>query len=111
MRVRGIETIGAHQAYVVVAVIDGDEPEELSFDTRTGLLLRRAWTIPTAAGKSPFQIEYDDYRDVGGVKIPFVLRMNPAGPRTEIGTSSTLRIEKVKLGAPIDNRLFTKPEP
>lgn len=57
MRVRGIETIGAHQAYVVVAVIDGDEPEELSFDTRTGLLLRRAWTIPTAAGKSPFQIE------------------------------------------------------
>jgi len=55
-------------------------------------------------------MDFDDYRDTGGgVKIPFVIRMNPASQRTELGTSSTLRVEKVQNGVAIGEARFTKP--
>jgi len=110
VEVRGIEAVGARQAYVVVGFLEGDTPERLYFDTQTGLLLRRAVSLPTAVGQSPFEMDFDDYRDTGGgVKIPFVIRMNPASQRTELGTSSTLRVEKIQNGVAIDEARFTKP--
>lgn len=112
MEVTGIEKVGTRQAHVVVAFPEGDTPERLYFDTQTGLLLRRAWYLPTAAGPSPYEVDFEDYRDGGGgVKIPFVIRMNPAAQRTELGTGSTLRVEKVQNGVAIDDSRFTKPQP
>jgi hypothetical protein len=35
-----------------------------------GLLLRRLEYIETALGLNPTQVDYADYRDSGGVKIP-----------------------------------------
>ena len=111
MEVRAIEKVGARDAYVVVGYPEGDTPERLYFDAQSGLLLRRAVYLPTAAGPSPFEMDFDDYRDEGGVKIPFVIRMNPASQRTEIGTSSTLRVLKVQTNVAIDDARFTKPQP
>ncbi len=112
MSVRGVESVGRRQAYVVLGVLEDDTPEQLYFDTQTGLLLRRATFMRTPLGDSPFEIDFDDYRDAGGgTKIPYVVRMNPAGPRTELGTSSTLRIEKIRNGVSIDDSRFVKPQP
>jgi hypothetical protein len=55
-------------------------------------------------------VEFDDYRTTGnGVKIPFVIRMSPAGPRTELAPVSTLRITSVKDNVPLDDAKFAKP--
>jgi hypothetical protein len=55
-------------------------------------------------------MNFDNYHDAGGVKIPFLIRMNPASQRTEIATSSTLRVTKVQTNVPIDNARFARPQ-
>jgi hypothetical protein len=110
MTVRGIERINGRDAYVVVGVPPGDAPERLYFDTQAGLLLRRVTVLPTPVGDSPFQTDFDDYRDTGsGVKFPFLIQMNPATARTELAPSATLRVTKVEDNKPIEDAKFVRP--
>ena len=112
MTVDGIARVNGHDAYVVIGTPAANTPERLYFDTQTGLLLRKWTYVDTASGRSPYQLDFDDYRNTGsGVKIPFVVHMSPAGPRTEIEPTSTLRITSVKDNTPIDNAKFVKPMP
>ena len=73
------------------------------------MLVRKLTVLPTSVGESPFQVEYEDYRDAGnGVKLAFVIHMFPATPRTELGVASTVRIQKVEENVPIEaNYVFT----
>ena len=110
--VRGIEKVNGRDAYLVVGVPQGDKPESLYFDTQTGLLLRKQTVLPTPIGDSPFQMDFEDYRDTGsGVKVPFVIHMNPANARTELAPNATLRVTKVEDNVAIDNAKFAKPAP
>jgi hypothetical protein len=110
LTVRGIETVNGRDAYLVVGIPHDDKPESLYFDTQTGLLLRKQTVLPTPIGDSPFQMDFEDYRDTGsGVKIPFVIHMNPANPRTELAPDATLRITKVEDNTAIDSAKFVKP--
>jgi hypothetical protein len=112
LNVTGTDTINGRMAYVVTGALANDTPETLYFDAQSGLLLRKSSYLMTAAGRSPFQVDYDDYRDTGsGVKIPFVIHMTPADMRTEIDTTSTLRVTAVKDNAPLDSAIFVKPQP
>jgi hypothetical protein len=57
-------------------------------------------------------MDFDDYRDTGsGVKIPFLVRSSPAGPRTELATTSTLRVTSVRDNVAIDAATFATPAP
>jgi photosynthetic reaction center cytochrome c subunit len=110
MTVKGIEKVNDHDAYVVIGVPQGDSSEWLYFDTQSGLLLRKVTVLPTPAGNSPFQMDFDDYRDTGsGVRFPFLIQMNPATPRTELAPNATLRVTKVQDNAPIEDAKFAKP--
>jgi len=110
MRVDGIEHVNGHDSYVVTGVPAANTPEKLYFDTQTGLLLRKSTYIDAMSGRSPYQVDFDDYRNTGsGVKIPFVVRMVPATPRTELSTRATLRITSVKDNVPIEGAKFAKP--
>ena len=111
LTVSGVEKVRDRDAYVLIAYPPDDSPERLYFDRDTGLLLRKQTVLPTPLGDSPFQVDYEDYRDAGnGVKLPFVIQMLPATPRTELGVASTVRIQKVEENVPIDNGKFTKPQ-
>src|SRR5262249_41988492 len=46
-------------------------PVEMYLDTQTGLPVRMVRYEASALGLNPMQIDYSDYRDVAGVKIPF----------------------------------------
>ena len=107
LNARGTAKVGDHDAYVLVGTPKGDERERLFFDTKSGLLLRKITVMPTPAGNSPTQIDYDDYRDTGsGVKIPFVIRVS-----SPPDNSVTTRVQKVQDNAPIDGSKFAKPAP
>ena len=111
MQVEGVENLNGHDAYVVTAQPQGERAERLYFDVQTGLLLRKWSSLPTPVGDAPFQVNYDDYRDTGsGVRFPYLITMNPAGPRLEPSTSVTIRVTKVQDNAPLDSSKFTKPE-
>lgn len=108
--VRGIEKVNGRDVYVVVGVPQGDKPESLYFDTQSGLLLRKQTVLPTPIGDSPFQMDFEDYRDTGsGVKFPFLIHLSPSTPRTELAPNATLRVTKVEDNVAIDNARFAKP--
>ncbi len=111
LEVSSIEKVNDHDAYAVVGTLPDNTTETLYFDTQTGLLLRKITTLPTVVGRSPFEVEYDDYRDTGsGVKIPFLVRSIPGYPLGATTSRLTIRVEKVQDNAPLDDSKFVKPE-
>jgi hypothetical protein len=54
----------------------------VEFDAKTGLIHRISYDTMQAAGPPIYSEDiYDDYRDVGGVKIPFKITINQGGRR------------------------------
>ena len=97
--------IGTMAAYLVVGVPADDLPEQLFFDVETGLLVRKETAIATAFGDYAIQTEYEDYRDVGGVKVPYIVRVVGVSP----ADSMTTYVEKVELNPTVDSARFVKP--
>jgi len=103
MRVRGTEKVGDREAYVVVGQREGKPPIQLFFDQQSGLLLRLVRYGETALGQLTTQIDYADYRDAGGVKIPY--RWTLARPSGRF----TIQVNEVKENVPVDDAKFVKP--
>lgn len=103
MRVPGTEKVGDLEAYVVVGQREGKPPIQLFFDEQSGLLLRLVRLGETALGQMPTQIDYADYRDAGGVRIPY--RWTLARP----GGRFTIQVIEVKENVPVDDAKFVKP--
>lgn len=103
-RVTGKETIEGHEAWSVVALIDEHTRQRLWFDATTGLVLRRVVTIDSPVGRIPTQTDYDDYRDVAGVKVPFTVRVSG------VNGGSTRKYTSIELGAPVDEKVFAQPK-
>jgi photosynthetic reaction center cytochrome c subunit len=103
LRVRGTEQVGEHEAYVVVGQREGKPPIRLYFDEQSGLLVRLVRFGETALGWLPTQIDYADYRDTNGVKIPY--RWTLARPSGRF----TIQVTEVKQNIPVDEAKFAKP--
>jgi photosynthetic reaction center cytochrome c subunit len=103
MRVRGTEKVGDHEAYVVVGQREGKPPIQLYFDQQSGLLVRMVRFGETALGWLPTQIDYADYRDTDGVKIPY--RWTLARPSGRF----TIQVSAIKQNVPVDDAKFVKP--
>ena len=103
MKLQGTEKIGDHDAYLVVGQREGRPPIRLYFDEQTGLLVRMVRYGETALGRLPTQIDYADYRDTDGVKIPY--RWTLARPSGRF----TIEVSEVKQNVPVDDSKFAKP--
>jgi len=103
VQVRGTEKIGDHDAYFLVGRRGEKTPLRLYFDAQSGLLLRLIRYGETPFGRMPTQIDYADYREVGGVKIPY--RWTLARP----GGRFTIQLTEVKQNVPVDDAKFAKP--
>jgi hypothetical protein len=102
-RVVGRQKVGEQEAYVVSATTPEGGTERLFFDTQTGLLLQRYFEVKTPLGSFPFQIRYEDYRQVDGVTLPFALHWSRPG------ISWSRKITEVKHNVPVDDARFTRP--
>ena len=103
LRQEGTEKIGDQDTYVVVGQREPKPPVRLYFDRQSGLLLRLERYGETALGWMPTQIDYADYREIGGVKAPY--RWTLARP----GGRFTIQLSDVKQNIPIDDAKFIKP--
>ena len=103
MQVHGKEKIGDHEAYLVVGQRAGKPPIQLYFDEQSGLLVRMLRFGETALGQMPTQIDYADYRDADGVKIPY--RWTLARPSGRF----TIQLSEVQQNIPVDDGKFVKP--
>ncbi|HKY44630.1 MAG TPA: hypothetical protein VJM50_16185 [Pyrinomonadaceae bacterium] len=77
--------------------------EKLFFDVENGLLLR--WDMARRReDRTVFvKIHFDDYRDVGGVKLPFKLRF------AFEQFNFNVQVDEVEPNIPIDDAIFRKP--
>ncbi len=64
-------TINDRDVQVVQGTGAGGSLATLYFDSETGLLVRFLRYSESVVGRTPTQIDYSDYRDVGGIKMPF----------------------------------------
>ena len=94
--------IDGREIYVVSASTAENGREQLFFDTQTGLLIRRVASTPTVLGNFQYQVDYADYKDFGGVKLPTTIRY--AMPNI----SWTRKVLDVKNNAAIDDAKFGK---
>ncbi|MEA2162262.1 MAG: photosynthetic reaction center cytochrome c subunit [Thermoanaerobaculia bacterium] len=105
-RVVGKETVDGHEAWIVGSPIDEHSRQRLYFDAATGLVLRRVVTVDSPVGRLPTQTDFEDYRDVAGVKVPFTVRVASING----GQSSTRKYTSIELGAPVDEKVFVAPK-
>lgn len=103
----GKEKIGDRDTFVVAATSPEGAREKFYFNTGTGLLLRRHIEEPTLFGWFPLDINFEGYREVGGVKIPFVVRLSSAGGAWGVRTS--YMVLEVRQNVPIDDEKFDHP--
>jgi len=59
--------------------------------------------METALGKNPAQVDYTDYKEADGIKIPYQWTLaRPNG-------AFTIHIDQVQQNVPIDAKLFEPP--
>ncbi len=97
------ERIDGHDTYLVTGQTEGQLPLRLYLDRESGLLLRLIRYAETPLGRNPTQIDYADYRDADGVKVPF--RWTLARP----GNRFTIQVEQVQQNVPVDDAKFPVP--
>lgn len=106
MAVLGKEKIGDREAYVVEALSLDNKTEKLFFDQESGLLLRRTVFTEIKLGLDPELTDYEGYREVGGVWLPFIVRVSYLDDN-HYGT--TRKLTDVKQNVPIDDARFDMP--
>jgi hypothetical protein len=92
-----------------VDIIEGSAPDrtrvKLFFDQQSGLLVRQLRYVNTIVGTNPYQIDYSDYRDVNGIKLPYQWVV------TWTNGQSTWRVTDVQADAAIPTGRFARPAP
>lgn len=78
-------------------------PVKLYFDPTTGLLVRSVRLVNSIVGMNPTQVDYEDYREVNGVKVPFKSTVTWTDGRSVVELSS------LQPNVPVDAAKFRKP--
>jgi photosynthetic reaction center cytochrome c subunit len=97
------EKIDGHDTYLVVGRSEGQPPLRLYFDKDSGLLLRLIRYAETPLGRNPTQIDYADYKDTDGVKIPYKWTLARTNGRF------TIQVTDVQQNVPVDDAKFNPP--
>jgi hypothetical protein len=99
-------TIDGREVHVVQGRLSaGGLPIKLYFDPMTGFLVRLAYYNQTPVGRIPTRIDYADYRDVAGIKMPFKWTTTWTDGR------SVFELNAVQANARVDTRMFARPAP
>jgi len=92
-----------------ITVVEGNSPGgngvKLYFDPKSGLLVRMVRYTNLPVGLIPTEIDYADYRDVSGVKMPFHI------VKTWVDGRSNIELSSIQLNVQIDAAKFTRPAP
>jgi photosynthetic reaction center cytochrome c subunit len=97
------EPADGHETMAVAAKAPGRPGLRMFFDQESGLLIRLIKYTETPLGRLPTQIDYGDYKQTDGVKIPYRWTLvRPNG-------SFTIRVEQVQQNVAIDQKWFEAP--
>ncbi|PYU33755.1 MAG: c-type cytochrome [Acidobacteria bacterium] len=98
-------TLNDRDVQVVQGSNPGETPVKFYFDQQSGLLVRVVRYTNLPVGLNPTQIDFADYRDVSGVKVPFRWTVTWTDGR------SVTELNQVQPNAAVDAAKFAKPAP
>jgi hypothetical protein len=103
----GRSSIDGTDVHILQGSNPGSEllPVNFYFDNDTGLLVRWVRWNRTPVGPVPTQVDYSDYREVNGVKVPFAWTVS------QTYMQMTVALSDVQLNVPVDDARFAKPAP
>jgi hypothetical protein len=99
------ENVLGRELYVVSGRTQSLPQVKAYFDKESGMLRRLRYSITTPFGPYPTQIDYTDFRDVGGRKVPFVWVNSQVRNR-----EFTWAMQNVRAMA-VEDAKFAKPAP
>src|SRR5205085_2533173 len=108
LEVVGREKVGEKDAIVLASQASPSRIEKLYFDAQTGLLIRFQTITQTPIGAVPDQFDFEDFRDVDGVKIPFIVRHSPVEARDGWSRKYTEIKQNVPVESPVEAALCEK---
>jgi hypothetical protein len=97
--------IGDREVWVLQGTNPRQPPANFYFDQSTGLLLRVLRFVDTAVGRVPTQIDFSDYKDVSGVKMPY------KWITTWTNGQGTVELTELRANVPIDAARLARPAP
>jgi CubicO group peptidase (beta-lactamase class C family) len=92
---------GSERDSVILEAPRNGRPRRFYFDKSTGLLVRSEELNQLDALTSA--VEFDDYRDVDGIKVPFILHYIE-------DTHFVIKLAEIKQNVTIDDAVFVKPK-
>lgn len=105
LKVVGREKIRDREAYVVESQVSDTRTERLYFDTQTGLLLRITAITKTILAPIPEQTDFEDYKEVDGVRLPFTVRQSYVDP----WVGWTRKFTEIKHNVTVEDAKFNMP--
>jgi hypothetical protein len=103
MTLKGKESVDGHDAYVIEATSKDGKPETWYFDVDSGLKVRNQSQAEGPNGTVDVDTRLGDYREVDGVKSPFLIHQSFGD------FAFTIKLTDVKQNVPIDDAKFEKP--
>jgi hypothetical protein len=105
LRVAGTGKVGERTAYVLEATPpEGGNPDRIYFDAQTGLPIRVITQHHNLDGSvEDFQEDFDDYRAVDGIKIPFAVE------QSDSQLAFSIKLEEVRHNVELKDTEFEKP--
>jgi hypothetical protein len=98
-------TIADKEVNVIQGTGAGKTRFKLYFEAETGFLARQVRYSDTPIGMVPIQVDYSDYRDVAGVKLPFKIVI------TWTDGQSIIELSEIQPNATIGADKFARPAP
>lgn len=102
----GTEKVEGRDNLIVRIALPNKRRAAFYFDRETGLLSRRVVTTETPIGVDSEQTDYEDYREVDGVKVAHTIRVS----YLDNFYSSTRKFTEIKHNATVDETHFKLPE-
>jgi photosynthetic reaction center cytochrome c subunit len=106
IRVIAADKVDGHDVFVVTGVArNGSGIDRLYFDAQTGLLNRAVTNMNSVLGSFPETTNFDDYRDVSGVKVAYTVKvLSPEGDKT-------FKFDQIEINTPVEDARFQQPPP
>jgi photosynthetic reaction center cytochrome c subunit len=98
----GTDNVHGHPAWVVELTTEAG-PQWASFDQQSGYLLKLMRLVDTAFGTAPNELQLDDYRKTGSVKLPYMVLTGG------VANGAVRKFDEIKTDVTLDAATFAQP--
>lgn len=103
LQVTGREAVSGRPAVAVLGTPAEGSPVKMFFDEESGLMVKQSSTRQSPQGPIDFDVYLESYRDIDGIKQPYLIRQVTAQ------MTVVIRISEIKHNVPVDDAIFKKP--